>query len=240
MPFCYIKPLHVLYSIYLTGWIIFDQCQVCFSVVCACVWPILSLIGHLIPKSLEKQWQPCSLPIYTWGDVLCVCVCSLPFLSLKVTLVLLAWVQLDSDGTVCFPTSDLCYFHTCRERFVTFIPVVCLDFKWSPISSFFLLWHEYETPPCSPMFTFDNLHFFQNIHLFFFGLFFLLVLFLLASIYASAVFIKEAVKAHHLLVSKCLYSSTRSPYHEFPVRLAEPPLSIRERPRARVGMQNTG
>lgn len=28
----------------------------------------------------------------------------------------------------------------------------------------------------------------------------------------------EAVKAHHLLVSKCLYSSTHSPHHWFPVR----------------------
>lgn len=54
--------------------------------------------------------------------------------------------------------------------------------------------------------------------------------------FASAVLVKEAVKAHHLLVSKCLYSSARLPpfYHSVsPARRAEP----RERPRARAGMQ---
>lgn len=76
-------------------------------------------------------------------------------------------------------------------------------------------------------FIFSNLHFLKYIHLFSFFLCNCI------NVYQGCI-TKEAVKAHHLLVSKCLYSSTRSPY---PLVLCEACRTSAQHQRAASGLR---
>lgn len=74
--------------------------------------------------------------LFPLGAMCCVCAFT-SFPRLKVTSVLLAWVN--QTWTALFVTHEVtCYFHPCWKWFITFNAFVLL--KWFQISIFLLSW----------------------------------------------------------------------------------------------------